>query len=239
MLALLALRAGDVVGSDGIIMELWGEEPPRTAITTTQTYIYQLRRLIGDLTKTKPSKRVLATHHPGYVLRVDRTNVDAYRFHRLIEQARGLADDHPARSAEVAREALSLVDDEPLSDITPGVVLQPYVTQLREEVLDAIQLRIALDMRLGRHHRVVGELQALTGRYPLREWFHYQLMSALHRCGRRGEALHAYRNLERTLRVELGIDPSAQLVRLHRRILAGEPTTSAAGSDEFTIMLGA
>src|SRR5919198_4921023 len=90
LLAALLLRANEVVSSERLIDELWGEEPPETAANTLQVYVSQLRKVLG--------REVLATQPPGYVLRVDPEAIDAVRFERLVARANGTA----------LREALAL-----------------------------------------------------------------------------------------------------------------------------------
>ena len=63
LLALLLVDAGRAVSTDRLIDALWGEQPPRTAATSLQNFVSQLRKQLGpDLLVTKP---------PGYLLRVD------------------------------------------------------------------------------------------------------------------------------------------------------------------------
>src|SRR5689334_17457897 len=62
--ALLILHANRTASATQLIEELWQEQPPASALTTLQTYIYQLRKIFGavvppgdarDLLTTRPS----------------------------------------------------------------------------------------------------------------------------------------------------------------------------------------
>ncbi|WP_233583646.1 helix-turn-helix domain-containing protein, partial [Micromonospora sp. CV4] len=70
MLALLVLRVNQIVSLDTVMEELWGTQPPRSAVTTAQTYIYQLRKIF--VRELGPSGGdLIETSAPGYLLRVD------------------------------------------------------------------------------------------------------------------------------------------------------------------------
>ncbi|WP_280357349.1 AfsR/SARP family transcriptional regulator, partial [Nocardia otitidiscaviarum] len=139
----------------------------------------------------------------------------------LAAKARAHLYDDPEITVSLVRRALGLVHGDPMMDVALGQVLTASAVRLGEEIMAAQQLAIEAQMRLARYSEVIVELHELCGRYPLREWFHYQLMDALARTGRRVEALEVYAELQRQLRGELGIDPSQSFQRLHMQILSG------------------
>src|SRR3954454_1132400 len=106
LLAVLLLRANDVVSTGFLIDAVWGDHPPRTATTSLQNSIVTLRKLLGT--------ELLVTRAPGYRLVVDPETIDLVRFERLVASARGL---EPAERAGVLREALALWRGEPLAEI--------------------------------------------------------------------------------------------------------------------------
>ncbi|MEU0067078.1 AfsR/SARP family transcriptional regulator, partial [Streptomyces albidoflavus] len=106
--------------------------------------------------------------------------------------------------------------------------LSMEVRRLEETRLCALDQRIDADLRLGRHREILGELSVLVSRYPTHETLHGQFMLALHRSGRRTEALETYQRLRRALVRELGLEPSAALRRLQRSVLMAGPETAAA-----------
>ncbi|WP_160145190.1 AfsR/SARP family transcriptional regulator [Actinacidiphila yanglinensis] len=220
LLALLLLRANQVVGLDSFVEELWGDNPPQTAVTTTQTYVYHLRKLITEA-KVK-------TAAPGYVLEADEGDVDANRFDSLMARAQlsAAAGDHRATAGH-AKEALALWRGTPLAGVDCGNVLRGYAVNLEERHIAALELRVRAEMQLGNYREMIADLRSLVAVHPLNEWFHAQLITALHRVGRRSEALRAYQTVRELLRRELGLEPSQELWQLHQEILASDMRSRA------------
>jgi DNA-binding SARP family transcriptional activator len=211
LLALLLLNAGEVVSTDRLIDGLWGEEPPRTASTSLQNAVSQLRKLLT-------AQRVV-TKSPGYLLRLDGDELDAVRVAELAANARTV--DAEARVASL-RAAESLWHGAPLADFGFDSFAQPAIARLNELRLNVIEERIEAELELGRHTDVIGELEALLGEHPLREGLRSLVMLALYRSGRQADALQAYQDGRRILIEQLGIDPSPTLQRLHGAILRQE-----------------
>jgi DNA-binding SARP family transcriptional activator len=163
--------------------------------------------------------RLLITREPGYLLALDRDQIDAVRFERLVGQARPVLASAPGRAAALLQAALSLWRGEPLADFTFEPFAQAEITRLTELRLTALEDRIEAELALGRHGVLCGELAQLVGEHPLRERLSGQLMVALYRCGRQAEALGAYADVRETLVAQLGIDPSPALERLQAAIL--------------------
>jgi SARP family transcriptional regulator, regulator of embCAB operon len=221
VLALLMLCANRVVNIDLMIEELWGMHPPRSAVATTQTYIYQLRNII---TRERPGRRGadLVTRPSGYVLAVDPDQVDAFVFQRLVRCGRRqLENGNLVEATEVLRRALDMWRGPVLADVVQESILGAHTVPLEELRLRTLELRIQADFRLGLHRELIGELGSLIAAHPLNEWFYEQLIIALGRSGRRSEALQVYQNLRQTLSQELGLDPSAELQRLQHEVLNG------------------
>src|SRR5262245_24028769 len=212
LLAVLLLHSNEVVSSERLIDELWGEKPPATASKVVQTYVSQLRKALGpDAIVTRP---------PGYVLRVEDGALDAERFHRLTRDAQALvAKGKPAKAEGLYREALELWRGPPLADVVFESFAANEVEGLDEERLKAAMDRIDCELALGHHHELVSELETLVGQYPLRERPRAQLMLALYRSGRQADALAEYQNARRTLVDELGLEPCADLQALERAML--------------------
>lgn len=225
VLALLVLNANRVVRVNAMIEELWGEEPPRSAITTVQTYVYHLRRLFRAEQLDQPGRQLLATKQPGYLLRIEPAQVDAEVFECLVRKGRShLEMDEPGQAATMLEEALAMWTGPALADVPVGSALEAHAISLEERRISALELRIEADIRLGRYRELVAELRLLVRAHPLNEWFHGQLIRVLALSGRRGEALQAYQNLRTVLREELGVDPSPALQRLQQQLLsAGMP----------------
>ncbi|MEZ0069937.1 DNA-binding SARP family transcriptional activator [Streptacidiphilus sp. MAP12-20] len=233
VLALLALHADHMIPVGTLIEELWGGAPPRSARTTLQTYILQLREQIGEaLTQVSDrctAKDILVTLPGGYRLETRGGNIDYQEFERRAGAGyRAMdAEDYTGAARRLA-DALSLWTGMVLSDIQAGTQIDMEVKRLEEARLYALDQRIEADLRLGRHRELLAELTVLVNRYRMHESLHGQFMVALHRSGRRGEALNVYQRLRATLIEELGLEPSAALGRLQRSILLSSPDTLGA-----------
>jgi DNA-binding SARP family transcriptional activator/DNA-binding beta-propeller fold protein YncE len=224
VLALLLLHANEVVPSERLIDQLWGDTPPPTAAKTVQVYVSQLRKSLRNGEADGP----LLTRGRGYVLHVRPGELDLERFERALAAGRDALDaDAPARAAELLRDGLALWRGPPLADFAYEPFAQAEIARLEEMRLTAVEQRIEADLALGRHADVVGELEALVAAHPLREGLRRQLMVALYRCGRQAEALDAYRDGRRLLVDELGIEPSTALRELNDAILAQDPALGA------------
>lgn len=256
VLALLALHADQVVPVPALIEELWSASPPRSARTTLQTYVLQLRELIsaalavpdapsadgaaggeGEAAAVvapprRSAKDVLVTTHGGYLLVSGGGTSDVREFERLAGTGyRAMdAEDFPGAARQL-REALGLWTGEAFADVQTGAQLAMEAKRLEESRLCALDQRIEADLRLGRHRELLAELTVLVSRYRTHENLHAQFMLALHRSGRRGEALDVYQRLRTTLVRDLGLEPSARLRRLQRSILVTGPETPALPDD--------
>ncbi|MFF0411281.1 BTAD domain-containing putative transcriptional regulator [Kitasatospora sp. NPDC004745] len=231
VLALLALRADQVVPARALADELWSGRLPRSARTTVQTYVLQLRDLIDralerscDTPAGLGAKDVLTTLPGGYRLNSDGGRVDLREFDRLAGTGYRAMDggDFPLAARQLA-EALGHWRGPAFADVPLGGQLGVEAKRLEETRLCALDQRIEADLRLGRHRVLLAELTVLVDRYRTHESLHGQYMIALHRSGRRGEALEAYQRLRNTLVRELGMEPSAGLRRLQRSILLAGP----------------
>jgi DNA-binding SARP family transcriptional activator len=200
---------------------LWGEGQPAAGATALRVRVSQLRKALG------PGGKTLATRPPGYALLVERDGLDLRRFERELEADRALAAGDAARALEHAQAALSLGRGPPLADFAYASFAQAAIARLEELRVSALELRIDAKLALGRHGRIVGELQALVQAHPLRERLWRQLMLALYRDGRQAEALAAYRSARTRLVEEIGIEPGRELQALEARILAQDPGLAA------------
>ena len=229
LLASLLLHANEVVSLDRLIDELWGETPPPTAAKTLQAQVSRLRRsLNGDEDPAAHMRGPLQTRGHGYVLTVEPGQVDADRFQGMLEEARrARAEGKPEEAAEELRRALALWRGPALADFAYESFAQTEIARLDELQLTALEERIEADLALGRHAELVGELEALVARHPLRERLRGQLMLALYRSDRQAEALHVYQEGRLALAEELGLEPSQGLQRLERQILEQDPELAA------------
>ncbi|CAL9371296.1 AfsR/SARP family transcriptional regulator [Streptomyces cellulosae] len=242
VLALLALRAGSVVPVPTLMDEVWGDAIPRSANTTLQTYILQVRRRISEAlgpSAEVSAKDLLTTCFGGYQLTAQAVRSDLAEFNALVTRGDALLAEGNARAASATLErALSLWRGPALVDVPLGRVLATEVLGMDEARIRAKEMRIEADLRLGRHAALLGELRMLVSEHPLHEKLRAQLMLALYRSGHAWRALEAYQQLRRTLVEELGVDPSPRLQRLHQAVLAGDPRLEAPSTGESLTLAG-
>lgn len=223
LLGFLLLHANEVVSSDRLVDELWGEHPPRTAATSLHNFLSQLRKLFGA--------DVVVTRAPGYVLHVSPDDVDSARFERLIAEARPL---EPPERSQRLREALALWRGSPLADLAFEAFAQGEIRRLEEMRLEALEVRIDAELETGLGPELVPELESLVELHPLRERLRYQLMLGLYRAGRQAQALAIYHDTRTRLADDLGIDPSPVLQQLYGSILRQETTLAPTSSPSRT-----
>src|SRR6266566_5273783 len=220
LLAILLLSRNRVVSVDRLVDDLW-EDPPDTATKALQGYVSQLRKALGaDRVLTKP---------PGYSLRVEEGELDLDRFEQLVREGRELlASGDSKAAARRLGEALDLWRGTPFAEFLAEPFARDAGARLEDARLAALEDRIEADLALGRHARLLPELEELVAREPLRERPRAQLMLALYRSGRQADALELYRRTRETLNEELGIEPSLELQELERRMLQHDPTLERA-----------
>lgn len=212
LLGVLLLNANRPVALDRLVDALWPNGCPRTALVALRTYISALRRVLGA--------GQVATVPGGYQMNCAPGDLDLLAFEDLVTQGRQAGS--AARSAERLRRALELWRGRPFEDVALAPSLRVELIRLEERKLVAQEAWLDTQLELGHHEDVLAELGALVAENPLRERLWAQRMIALHRSGRRAEALRAYGDLRRHLVSELGVEPSPVLQRLHVRILTGQ-----------------
>ncbi|WP_394363358.1 BTAD domain-containing putative transcriptional regulator [Amycolatopsis sp. SB7-3] len=245
MFSLLALQANNLVRTDQIIDELWEDRPTTSAATTLQTYIYQLRKLLG----LSPAQGVrsaraadvggaaLHTLTNGYVLTLPSNSLDSSRFERLARRSRAeLESGAVETAAETLAEALRLWRGPALADVSTGPILDAETRRLEELRKGVLEQRIDVDLQLGKHNELLGELTMLGAQYPTHEGFQAKLMLALYRAGRQAEALHVYHRTRDALATELGLDPTESLQRLQLAVLSADQSLSLSTSGGSTVL---
>jgi predicted ATPase len=221
VLALLALRAGEVVGDDELIDALWEGSATQSARRSLQVYVSNLRNAIG--------RERIARRGPGYVLSADREEIDVSVFECLASEGRArLAGGTPAEALDLLSRALALWHGPALSDFAYESWAQNDARRLDEARLGAVGARLEAELELGRHAELIPELESLVAEHPQREGLARQLMLALYRSGRQADALAVYQAARARLLDELGIDPSADLQELYRAILNQDPELAPA-----------
>lgn len=217
LLALLLTRANEPISFDYLVDTLWEDSPPARARNALQVYVSRLRKALA------PDR--ITTGHGGYSLVVGPDELDLGRFRALVEDGRRAhAEGDPSRASELLTEGLALWRGSPLPEFSASRVFAAEIARLEDERLAALEDRIEADLHLQRHGEVVPELESLVAHHGLRERLVAQLMLALYRCGRQGEALETFRTARRGLVEELGLEPGRLLSELQQQILVQDPT---------------
>lgn len=230
VLTVLLLRAGGHVSAGDLVGALWEGESPKSAVGTVRTYIYRLRRLLGE--------KLIGSAGSAYVLAPPGEALDVVRFRGLADRARRASAAGDAGAAALhLDEALGLWDGAPLAGI-PGPFAESQRALLEELRLSAAQDRLDAYLALGRHVAATGELALLAREHPYRERLRALLMMALYRAGRQAEALAVYDETRKLFVAELGVDPGTDLRQLHLRILNADPALMHAPEAQQTAATG-
>jgi DNA-binding SARP family transcriptional activator len=226
LFALLLLSDGQPLSVERAVRRLWGEDPPRSAEGTLRTYVYRLRRVLAQAGSTA----TIAFTPAGYVLDASASALDVNDFRRLTVAGREREAEGDLTSARLAlREALALWRGVPLSGVdAPG--LEEDRRLLEERKLEAQEVLMGIELRLGDDSELLPELRQLVAAHPLHEPFRELLMLALHRAGHHAKALESYEDGRRALDAALGVPPGAALRELHGRIVQDDPSLPSAAT---------
>jgi len=222
LLACLLVRPGQLVSTESLILELWGDSPPAKANNLVSIYVHRLRRLIGDT-----EGRVLVHRAPGYLLRVGPGDLDLDEFERLVADGRSaLAAAVPERAFALCTEALGLWRGRLLADVAPSALIGTEAERANELRLDAAELHAEAGLASGRSTQLVPELRRLVADNPIREGLWLLLIRALDEAGRHAEALDTYTQARQVIADELGVDPGAELQQLYAELLAADASSA-------------
>lgn len=211
VLAVLLANANRVVSRDALIEAVWAGSPPSAAKTSLHTYLSHLRAEMG--------RDVIEHADGGYLMAVDRDELDALQFAHLVEVGGARLSEDPKDAAECLDRALQLWRGSAFGELGCEPALLVEVAHLSELRLAAEEKRIDAHLMLGHHEMVTRDLVTLVRENPYRERLQGQLMLALYRSGRQADALRSFADARRCYADELGIDPSPHLWSLEERIL--------------------
>jgi DNA-binding SARP family transcriptional activator/tetratricopeptide (TPR) repeat protein len=222
VVATLLISANRMVTMDRLLEAIYGEGLPPTSRAQAQISISSLRRMFAS----HSDEEIISTREHGYVIRVGRGQLDSEQFQELVTAARAARDaGQPSQAVASYRDALRLWRGPALDGIDSQLV-RAAASRLDEQRIATNEDRLKLELDLGRHHELVGELTELVHDFPLREQLRGLLMLALYRCDRTAEALEAYRQTRHTMIDELGIEPGTRLQNLQHDILSSDPSLS-------------
>jgi predicted ATPase/DNA-binding SARP family transcriptional activator len=214
LVGLLLAEQGRAVPADRVVRHLWDDD--RQALARVKSAVHELRKLFGV------DGGRLVTGPGGYSLRVAAGEVDAAMFETLLSEATTTVDREQA--AALLSRAASLWRGGAFEEFADTEWAAGEAGRLDMLRLRALEELVDAELDIGRHLQAVDRLESLVVEHPLRERFWGQLMVALYRCGRQGDALRAFKRVRGVLADELGIGPSPELIELERRILDQDPT---------------
>jgi DNA-binding SARP family transcriptional activator len=220
VLAMLLTARRGVVSVDRLIEDLWRGEPPPSATASLQAYVSNLRRVLEPDRPPRTPARLLVSAPPGYAVRLDDDAVDAWRFERLLQQARQLGASDPAAAGALLEEAAGLWRGQAYAEVADEPWAVAEAGRLEQLRLAADEALVAMTLRAGAAEEAVPAAEVLTRQQPLREERWRLLVLALWASGRQADALAALRRCRRTLAEELGLDPGPALAELEHAILA-------------------
>jgi DNA-binding SARP family transcriptional activator len=212
-----------LVSTEALIAELWGEEQPGKVENDLHAHVSRLRRRLNAMEPGMGDSRVV-THVSGYELVVQDEELDAASFLKGLEELRGVA---PTESADLVRRLrclLALWRGRAFGTQDRGPILQAASSRYEEHRIAAYQLLFDQELRNGNHSKIIPEVRTLLARYEFHEQFWQQLMVALYRSGRQTEALNVYRELEHRLSDQLGLDPSPTMRQYEQAVLDHHPS---------------
>ena len=224
LLALLLVRPGQVMRLSTLVSSLWVGDPPPSADRTARTYMSRLRHALAPVAAQRSSGPLIVAKPPGYLLRIEPSAVDVTIFERLaVTGRRELTQQDPSAARGELQRALRLWRGEAYGEFGDIPLLRSEASRLEELRLSTVENCLQAELDIGLGPELVAELDGLVAGYPLRERLWVQYMIALYRSGRQAEALAVYLRARAYLATELGLQPSAELVDTHRRILAQDP----------------
>jgi DNA-binding SARP family transcriptional activator/tetratricopeptide (TPR) repeat protein len=218
VLAALLLNANRILPADALAETLWDGAPPAGAANTVRAYVMRLRKSLGSGAAAR-----IETHDPGYLIHVEPDEFDATAFDALCRQAGAAvrAGDQWGEATVQATRALALWRGSPLIDVPSRVLRDAWVPHYELQHLQLLEWRIEAELASGGSDALIPEINSLVKQNALREPLYRLQMLALAHADRPGEALAVYREARAVLIEQLGVEPGAELQRLHQLILNG------------------
>ncbi|MFE7364708.1 BTAD domain-containing putative transcriptional regulator [[Kitasatospora] papulosa] len=223
VLGRLVAAQGRMVTTDALVDDLW-DDPPSSAVGALRTFVAALRRAVEPDRPPRTPPRVLVTQGTGYLLRLPREAVDAHRFLDALTAARRSPD-----TAAGLGETLALWRGPAYADLPGSSWVEHERLRLEELRLQAVELRADALLASGGGAGLAAELAGHVAEHPWREPAWGLLARALHRDGRRAEALATLHRARTMLVEQLGLDPSPRMQRLETDILTGSPDLDPPG----------
>lgn len=227
ILARLVLNANHLVVTERLIDAVWPESPPVTARDQIYTCICRLRKALADVGLVDR----LITRHPGYLLTIRNGELDLDAFEQQVKVCMAAVDNTAVTREGLMemRNALQLFSGDPFVNVASQTI-QSAAQRILERKMLLAERCIAAELQLNMYNEALADLAELVSEHPLQERLRVLQMTALHRAGRRVEALALYEETRRELIDQLGVEPCAELRAAHMSVLSdrGEPCISSS-----------
>ena len=215
-------RAGEVITADSLVEAVWGDAAPGRPLSSIQTYVSSLRRVIAE-----PIRHTGA----GYRLEAPSHAVDALVFERLLRAAEAELERDPSVATDLLDEALGLWRGDAFEDVadTPGIRLE--AGRLEALRINALEARMQAGLACGRTTGLAARMEQWLESQMLRERFVALFVSVLAAEERQAEALRVLDTTRSRLLEELGVSPGPSLQELEGRLLQQDPDVVGVRSD--------
>ncbi len=231
LLGALLSRPGAPVPTDLLVREVWGDLPPLKAANALQAHVSRLRQTLIDTEPDRANSPRLVARASGYLLQARAEEIDSSQFCLGVARAGRMAEHDPGAAYAMLRQAFKLWRGPALEGSGRGPISSAVAARLSEERQAGLEILFDCALRTGQHRQIVPELEEATTAHPLRERFYDQLMLALHRCGRQGEALGVYEQARRRFSGEAGRTQLPLLTARFHQISVQRRTPSAAAPE--------
>jgi DNA-binding SARP family transcriptional activator len=229
MFATLALEPGQPISHVELADELWSGQPLGNVHNALQAHAARLRKILESPSRGRAAGTVLRTVYNGYVLDIPRESVDGNRFLDLAARGSTSLRHDPYRAIELLESGLRLWRGPALLDAGDGLRCKAAAAMFDERRLTMWEDLVSARLAIGDVRQAAADLRSLVSQHPLHEHLCAQLMIALYRSGRQGEALTLYHRTRRRLDDDLGVQPGLLLQQRYAEILAQDPALTLSG----------
>jgi len=230
LLALLVIRANQLVSIDDIIDLLWGQDPPGSAVNIIHKYIGSIRRLLEPGLEARASGHWLTRRSGAYRLAIDGNMSDLIAFRRTAKDAWSAhMEGRPADALDLYLEVLALRQGVCGEDLDLHGRNRDYFTTVDHEYVIAMARAADAALASARASQILPLLRQAASTEPLNESLQARLILVLAATGQQAPALSHYQSIRALLSDELGIDPGAEMRAALRKVLRQELLSAASG----------
>jgi DNA-binding SARP family transcriptional activator/tetratricopeptide (TPR) repeat protein len=223
MIALLVVRANQLVTTDDLIELLWERDPPGSALNVIHKYIGAIRRLLEPDLTARTSGRWLTRHGSAYRLAADEDMSDLIAFRRMVKDGRSAqAVGRSADALDLLMEALGLRRGACGEGLEFYGRHRDYFTTVDQEYVSAVAEAADAALASAQPLRILPLLRQVAIAEPLNESLQARLMLVLAATGQQALALAHYQTVRERLSSELGVDPGAEIRTAQSRVLRQE-----------------